>query len=79
MKIEELNQQSLGKALIQASMTALHQKKQTLQETMVSLNSYPENELEWNFIKDLCTLTSEEIAEKWYGANREDIGFYFKE
>jgi len=47
MKIGELNQQQLGRVLIQASMTALYQKNGTLQETMLSFDTDSENKLEW--------------------------------
>ncbi|MGE6259713.1 hypothetical protein ACQKCU_17790 [Heyndrickxia sporothermodurans] len=79
MKIGEVNFQELGKVLIQASMTALHQKKVTLHETMLDIDSFSENKIEWEFAKDLFTLTTEEIADKWYDAKDKSIGFYFKE
>ena len=78
MKIGELNQQVLGRILIQASMTALYQKNKTLQETMLSFEPDLENKMEWNFVKDLFTLTTDEIADKWYGGKDNTIGFYIK-
>ncbi|PKR85636.1 hypothetical protein [Heyndrickxia camelliae] len=79
MKIGELDQQKLGRVLIQASMTALYQKNETLQETMLSFEPDSENKAEWNFVKDLFTLTTDEIADKWYGGKDKSIGFIFKE
>lgn len=79
MKIGELNHQELGRVLIQASMTALHQKKDSLQKTMLGFDSNFENKMEWDFVKDLFTLTTDEIADKWYDAKDKEIGFYFKE
>lgn len=78
MKIGELNHQQLGKVLIQASMTALYQKNETLQETMLSFEPDSENKMEWTFVRDLFTLTTDEIADKWYGGKDNTIGFYFK-
>lgn len=79
MKIGELDQQKLGRVLIQASMTAHYQKKETLQETMLSFEPDSENTTEWKFVKDLFTLTTDEIADKWYGGKDNSIGFIFKE
>jgi len=78
MKIGELNHQQLGRVLIQASMTALYQKNETVQETILNLDPESENKMEWDFVKDLFTLTTNEIADKWYGGKDAAIGFYFK-
>ncbi|MCM3454827.1 hypothetical protein M3685_12945 [Heyndrickxia oleronia] len=79
MKIGKLDQQKLGRVLIQASMTALYQKNETLLETMLSFEPDSENKTEWKFVKDLFTLTTDEIAEQWYGGKDNSIGFIFKE
>jgi len=31
-----------------------------------------------DFVKDLFTLTTDEIADKWYGEKDNTIGFYFE-
>ncbi|MBS4203525.1 hypothetical protein [Lederbergia citrea] len=78
MKIVELDQQKLGRVLIQASITALYQDEETLRDTMLSFEPESENNMEWIFVKDLFILTTDEIADKWFGG-KDNIGFYLKE
>jgi len=60
-------------------MTALYQKNDTLQETLLRFENGSENKTDWNIVKDLFTLTKAEIADKWYGGKDNSIGFIFKE
>jgi hypothetical protein len=78
LKIGEINQQKLGQVLIQASLSAMHQKHETIKETMLEIVSSSENVKEWEFVKDLFILTTDEIADKWYGGKENIDGFYFK-
>jgi hypothetical protein len=75
MKIGELKQQKLGRAFMQASLQALCQKDSTLQETLMNMDGLPANTMEWEFVKDAFTLTTEEMADKWYGGKDTIIGF----
>ncbi|MCM3638278.1 hypothetical protein M3152_11125 [Sporosarcina luteola] len=77
MKIAEVDQQKLGRVLIQASITALYRNEETLRDSMLSFEPESENDLEWSFVKDLFILTTDEIADKWFGG-KDNIGFYLK-
>jgi hypothetical protein len=45
----------------------------------MNMTELPANTLEWEFVRDAFTLTTEEMADKWYGGKDTVVGFYVKE
>ena len=77
MKFTEIDHQKLSKVLFQATLTAIQQQHKTVKHAMLDFESSTKNTLEDEFIKDLFYLTTDEIADKWFGG-KDNIGFYIK-
>lgn len=77
MRILKLNPEVLGSILLKVAPTSIHaghkRIKSTLQDYVIPSDEHPEQE----FIRDLFTLSNDEIAEKWYGGKKEALSLLF--
>jgi hypothetical protein len=73
-KVFELNCERLGRMLLNVAPVAAglghKQPRYTLKDY-----THPNGDLEMHFIKDLFTLTTEEIADRWYGGINHAAAF----
>lgn len=66
MKIKDLNPEILGELLLRVAPVAMQAQHEWPKSTMIDYIN-PTSEGEAEFIRDLFTLKTEEIIEKWYG------------
>lgn len=79
MKFTELNHQILAQILIASPFSAMDRKQSTIKESLLEMKSSPENSLEMEFLKDIFSLNTNEIIDKWYDANDTIVGFFFRD
>jgi hypothetical protein len=74
MKIKELSLEKLGIVLLQVTPAAAHAHHKWVKSTIKDYMLPGKDQLELEFIRDLFTLTTEEIADKWYDGEENAIG-----
>lgn len=79
MKFTELDGQKLGQVLLLAPLYAINHKHSTIKEAILDMNSKPEDSSELEYVKDLFTLDSDEIADKWFEGNKNIVGIFFED
>ncbi|WP_338465118.1 hypothetical protein [Shouchella rhizosphaerae] len=69
MKIKELDTERLYLILIKLPLVSNHANHSWIKSTLKDYVLPGENQLEAQFVKDIFTLKTEEIIEKWYGGD----------
>lgn len=75
VKINELDVMKLGEVLLNAAPASCLADHKWLKSTLKDYVLPSSDQLEVEFVKDLFTLPSEEIAEKWYGGKQNAIAY----
>ncbi|MER2170930.1 MAG: hypothetical protein ABS938_09860 [Psychrobacillus psychrodurans] len=75
MKAEELDFSKVGSRLFGAPLASLQGHHKYLKSTFDDYISVDEDDLEGEFVKDILTLSTPEIIDKWYGGTDEALTF----
>lgn len=79
MKFTNLDSHKLGQILLLAPSYAINHKHPTVKEAILDMNTNPEDSLEVEYVIDLFTLDSDEIADKWFEGNKNIVGIFFED
>lgn len=78
MKVQELNAEALAQTLMRVPLVSMQANHKYPKSTLKDYILPSENNLESQFVKDVYTLTTEEIIDKWYNGKTEATSLLFK-
>lgn len=67
MKVRELNPELIGKSLLGIPVASFHANHTYPKSTIKDYIDIQDDDLEGQFVKDMLTLKTNEIIDKWYG------------
>lgn len=77
MKIADLNTEAIAQTLLRVPLVAMHAHHKYPKSTLKDYVVPSEDNLEAQFVKDVFTLTTDEIIEKWYDGQDEAASLLF--
>ena len=67
LKIQSLDEKKLFNILLRTPLVSMHAHHKHIKSTLKDYVMPSEDDLEAQYVKDLFTLETDEIIEKWYG------------